>query len=127
MVLCYKLLANRRRGLTLMELVVVMFILMALAAIMVPLFPSMVERAHRASQATNESEITKAVQMYQGALRQLSRRLRPVDRRHRAWSTTCRRIATPSPMVFGETPGGGHQCRGQFAYTPAGATFTPRH
>ena len=56
----------RRPGLTLMELVVVMFILMALAAILVPLFPSLIERAHRSSQATNESELTKAVQLYQG-------------------------------------------------------------
>jgi len=54
-----------RKGLTLMELVVVMFILMALAAIMVPLFPSLIERAHRSSQATNASEITKAVQLFQ--------------------------------------------------------------
>jgi len=57
---------RKRSGFTLLELVVVMFILMALAAIIVPLFPSMVERAHRSSQATNESEITKAVQLFQG-------------------------------------------------------------
>jgi type II secretory pathway pseudopilin PulG len=65
-VLCRKLLANhRRRGLTLMELVVVMFILIAVASIMVPIFPSMIERAHRSTGATNTSELTKAVQLYQ--------------------------------------------------------------
>jgi type II secretory pathway pseudopilin PulG len=48
-----------------MELVVVMVILMALAAIIVPIFPSLIERAHRASQGTNTSEITKAIQLYQ--------------------------------------------------------------
>jgi type II secretory pathway pseudopilin PulG len=57
--------SRKRAGLTLMELVVVMVILMALAAIVLPLFPSMIERAHRASQGTNDSEITKAIQMYQ--------------------------------------------------------------
>ncbi len=55
----------KRPGLTLMELVVVMFILIALAAILVPLFPSMIERAHRSTGATNTSELTKAVQLYQ--------------------------------------------------------------
>ena len=57
--------SRKRLGLTLMELVVVMVILMALAAIVLPLFPSMIERAHRASQGTNDSEIAKAIQMYQ--------------------------------------------------------------
>ena len=54
----------RRRGLTLMELVVVMAILVALASILVPIFPSMLERAHRSTQATNASELTKAIQLY---------------------------------------------------------------
>jgi len=57
--------SRNRQGLTLMELVVVMAILIALASILVPLFPSMIERAHKASEATNTSELTKAVQLYQ--------------------------------------------------------------
>ncbi len=56
---------RKRLGLTLIELVVVMVILMALAAIVLPMFPSMIERAHRASQGTNTREITKAILMYQ--------------------------------------------------------------
>jgi type II secretory pathway pseudopilin PulG len=113
------------RGFTLLELVVVMFILMALAAIIVPLFPSMVERAHRASQATNESEITKAVQLYQGLYGNLSRRLRPADRRHRHHQLPAANN-TASPMVYGETPGtyaGGNVASPTFT-TRAGATFT---
>lgn len=55
----------KRSGLTLVELVVVMFILMALAAITIPLFPTMIERAHRSSQVTSMQELNKAVQMYQ--------------------------------------------------------------
>ena len=61
----FRLANHRRRGLTLMELVVVMVILVALAGIIVPLLPSMIERAHRSSQATNTSEVTKAIQLYQ--------------------------------------------------------------
>jgi len=54
-----------RKGLTLMELVVVMAILIALAAILIPLFPSMIERAHKASESTNGQELTKAIGLYQ--------------------------------------------------------------
>lgn len=53
-----------RPGLTLMELVVVLTILIALAAIVVPLFPNLLRRAHKATDATQTSEVTKAVQMY---------------------------------------------------------------
>jgi len=55
---------RNRRGLTLMELVVVLTILTALAAIMVPLFPNLLRRAHKATDATQTSEVAKAVQLY---------------------------------------------------------------
>lgn len=54
----------RRAGLTLMELVVVMVILIALAGILLPLFPGMLTRGHTSSAATNLSELSKAVQEY---------------------------------------------------------------
>jgi len=57
---------SRRPGLTLMELVVVLGILIALAAILIPLFPSMIGRAHKASEATNTSELNKAMQLHAG-------------------------------------------------------------
>jgi prepilin-type N-terminal cleavage/methylation domain-containing protein len=53
-----------RRGLTLLELVVVMVILAALAGILVPLMPSLARKAHTSSGATNLGEIAKAVQLY---------------------------------------------------------------
>jgi prepilin-type N-terminal cleavage/methylation domain-containing protein len=56
--------APRRRGLTLMELVVVMVILVALAGILLPLFPNLLTRAHTSSAATNMTELSKAVQTY---------------------------------------------------------------
>jgi prepilin-type N-terminal cleavage/methylation domain-containing protein len=54
-----------RRGLTLMELVVVMVILAAVAGIVLPLLPSMISRAHTSTGATNISELAKAVQTHQ--------------------------------------------------------------
>lgn len=59
--------AQRRGGLTLLELVVVMGVLAALAAIVVPLLPNLLRRAHKASDATQSSELAKIVQMYQAA------------------------------------------------------------
>ncbi len=59
--------APGRRGLTLMELVVVMSVLAALAAIVIPMFPNLLRRAHKVSDATQTSEISKAVQTYQAA------------------------------------------------------------
>lgn len=57
---------NRRRyGLTLMELVVVLTILVGLAAILVPLFPNLLRRTHKATDATQTAEVAKAVQLYQ--------------------------------------------------------------
>lgn len=54
-----------RRGLTLIELVVVMVILAAVAGIVLPLLPSMVTRAHTSTGATNISEVAKAIQTHQ--------------------------------------------------------------
>lgn len=54
-----------RRGLTLMELVVVMVILAALAGILLPLLPGMVTRAHTSTSATNVGEVAKAIQTHQ--------------------------------------------------------------
>lgn len=56
-----------RRGLTLMELVVVLSVLAAVAAILVPLLPNLLRRAHKATDATQTSELSKAVQTYQAA------------------------------------------------------------
>jgi prepilin-type N-terminal cleavage/methylation domain-containing protein len=55
----------RRRGLTLLELVVVMVILVALAGILVPLLPGMLGRASDAEQSTNVAELLKAWQVFQ--------------------------------------------------------------
>lgn len=54
-----------RRGLTLMELVVVMLILAAIAGIVLPLLPNMITRAHTSTSATNLSELAKAIQTHQ--------------------------------------------------------------
>lgn len=55
-----------RSGLTLMELVVVMAILIALAAILIPLIPGLIGRAETSGRATNSQEIYKAIQLYEG-------------------------------------------------------------
>ncbi len=56
---------GQRRGLTLMELIVVLVILVGLAGILIPLFPSLVGRTHTAAGATNDSELTKAMQIHE--------------------------------------------------------------
>jgi prepilin-type N-terminal cleavage/methylation domain-containing protein len=56
---------TRRQGLTLMELVVVLSILAGLAAILVPMFPNILRRTHKATDTTQTSEISKSVQTYQ--------------------------------------------------------------
>ncbi|MCA9264687.1 MAG: prepilin-type N-terminal cleavage/methylation domain-containing protein [Planctomycetales bacterium] len=56
---------RRRRGLTLMELVVVMTVLAALAAILIPLLPNLLRRAHKVTDATQSQELAKSVQLYQ--------------------------------------------------------------
>src|SRR5262245_40365227 len=55
----------RRRGLTLMELLVVLVILIALAGILIPLLPSMLGRAETSSGATSQTEIAKWVETYE--------------------------------------------------------------
>jgi len=55
---------KNRKGLTMIELVVVLTILVALAGIVVPLLPSMVSHAHTAAHATNVVEIDKIVEAY---------------------------------------------------------------
>lgn len=56
---------SSRRGLTLIELVVVMVILAAVAGIVLPLLPNMVTRAHTSTGATNIAEAAKAIQTYE--------------------------------------------------------------
>jgi prepilin-type N-terminal cleavage/methylation domain-containing protein len=56
---------SSRRGLTLIELIVVMLILAAVAGLVLPLLPSMVTRAHTSTGATNISEVAKAIQTHQ--------------------------------------------------------------
>ncbi len=53
-----------RQGLTLLELVVVMIILAALAGIIVPLLPNLARKGHTSAGATNLGEIAKAIQLY---------------------------------------------------------------
>lgn len=58
---------TRRRGLTLLELVVVLTILAAIAGIVAPLLPNLLRRTHKATDATQTGEVSKAVQMYQAS------------------------------------------------------------
>lgn len=53
-----------RRGLTLLELVVVMVILVALAGILVPMLPGMLGKAHTSSHVTNVNELNKVWELY---------------------------------------------------------------
>ena len=54
-----------RRGLTLLELVIVMTILVAIAGIAVTMFPRLLTRAHIATCASNIPELVRAIQMYE--------------------------------------------------------------
>ena len=54
-----------RSGLTLLELVVVMTILVALAGILIPLLPGLFTRSAIATNSTNVPEIGKAIGEYQ--------------------------------------------------------------
>jgi prepilin-type N-terminal cleavage/methylation domain-containing protein len=58
---------SRRPGLTLVELVVVMAILVALAGIIIPLIPGLIGRAETSGRATNSQEIFKAIQTYEAS------------------------------------------------------------
>jgi len=55
----------RRRGLTLLEMVVVIAILIVMAGILVPLLPNMLLDAHTANGSTNIDELDKSVQAYE--------------------------------------------------------------
>jgi Tfp pilus assembly protein PilE len=55
-----------RQGLTLMELVIVLLVLIALAGIVLPMLPNMITRSHTAAAATNITEISKAIQTFEG-------------------------------------------------------------
>ncbi|HEY5315073.1 MAG TPA: prepilin-type N-terminal cleavage/methylation domain-containing protein [Pirellulales bacterium] len=54
-----------RRGLTLIELVVVLMIVVALAGVLIPMLPSMLTRAHVGGHTTNVVELDKLVDAYQ--------------------------------------------------------------
>jgi prepilin-type N-terminal cleavage/methylation domain-containing protein len=56
---------SSRQGLTLIELVVVMTILVALGGLLIPTFAAMLTRGHTSTCATNMGEVNKAVQQYQ--------------------------------------------------------------
>ena len=53
-----------RGGLTLLELIVVMAILVAIAAILVPLLPEFMGKANQSAAATNMGELEKAIQTF---------------------------------------------------------------
>jgi Tfp pilus assembly protein PilE len=55
---------TNRKGLTLLELVVVMTILIALAGILVPLLPNLLNQAHTATGATNMPELNKLFELH---------------------------------------------------------------
>lgn len=54
-----------RPALTLMELIVVLAILVALASMLIPVLPGMLNRAHTSTGATNVGELNKSVQTYE--------------------------------------------------------------
>lgn len=57
--------SNRRQGLTLIELIVVLLILVGLAGLIVPMVPNMLGRTHTAVGAANMKEINKWIQTYE--------------------------------------------------------------
>lgn len=58
-------LAKVRRGLTLIELVVVLLVLAALAGVLVPVLQNMVQKSHGSAGATNIGEIAKAIGLFE--------------------------------------------------------------
>ena len=56
---------RNRKALTLIELVVVMTILIALAGLLIPTFAAMLTRGHTSTCSTNIGEVCKAIQQYQ--------------------------------------------------------------
>jgi prepilin-type N-terminal cleavage/methylation domain-containing protein len=61
---------THRAGLTLIELVVVMAVLVALAGIIIPILPGIIGRAETSARATNSSEIYKWIQNYEATTSQ---------------------------------------------------------
>lgn len=57
--------SKNRRGLTLLELIVVMMILVAVAGILVPAITGMVGRSHTSAGAANIAECANAIQRYE--------------------------------------------------------------
>lgn len=57
--------SSRRSGLTLIELIVVLTILVGLAGLIIPMMPGMLARTHTTTGAANCAEINKAVQTYE--------------------------------------------------------------
>jgi type II secretory pathway pseudopilin PulG len=58
---------SRRRGLTRVELLVVLTILIAVAGIVIPLLPNVLSRTQEATDATQITELARAIQAYQTA------------------------------------------------------------
>ena len=56
-----------RRGLTLVELIVVLTILVAVATIIIPLLPNVLTKANQATDTTQITELAKAIQSYRAA------------------------------------------------------------
>ena len=63
--ICGRIARRSRWGLTLLELVVVMAILVVIAGVLVPLLPNLLANANNATGAVNVTELNKAVQAYQ--------------------------------------------------------------
>ena len=55
---------KQRTGLTLLELIVVMAILVAIAAILIPLLPEFLGKGNQSAAATNMGELEKAIQTF---------------------------------------------------------------
>ena len=68
-----------RRGLTLMELVVVLVILIAVASILLPMLPMLLTKTHDAVTTTNIGEVDKSISGYLGQP-ELSRLFRLIGR-----------------------------------------------
>lgn len=87
--------STARRGLTLLELVVVLAILAALAGLLLPLAGRYLEKAHAAAGADNIKEIAKAVQQYNAVTRAYPNQL----------DSLCSDVDAGTP--FASLPGGG--------------------
>ena len=61
----FKSVRRSRKGLTLIELIVVLMILVALAGVLIPMLPSMLTCAHTSTMTTNTGETAKAILTYQ--------------------------------------------------------------